>query len=101
MNRKLIFASAALGLIAVVALAAFATGMADHGRGTASPSVATVECASAPGADAGAAGAGSVSPPAESAGDAQPSTEIKTGCGKPEPCPGRSCEDCPHNRLLK
>lgn len=25
----------------------------------------------------------------------------KTGCGKPFPCPGRSCEDCPNNRLLK
>jgi len=26
---------------------------------------------------------------------------IKTGCGKATPCLGRSCEDCPLNRLLK
>ena len=43
--------------------------------------------------------------PLGSAGD-QPTgsaTEgvIKTGCGRATPCPGRSCEDCPLNRLLK
>ena len=25
----------------------------------------------------------------------------KTGCGKPVPCPNRSCEDCPNNVRLK
>ena len=43
--------------------------------------------------------------PLGSAGDqpTSPATEgvIKTGCGRATPCPGRSCEDCPLNRLLK
>jgi TolA-binding protein len=29
------------------------------------------------------------------------SSKVITGCGKPTPCPDRSCEDCPRNIYLR
>lgn len=39
-------------------------------------------------------------PATEPATAAEPE-RVVTGCGKPTPCPDRSCEDCPRNIYLR
>jgi len=52
-------------------------------------------------ATSGSSAFDTTAPPAESETASPDGPVVKTGCGKPTPCPNRSCEDCPFNRYLK
>jgi len=95
-------AIALASLLAFAAVAAFNSGAPDrpettHAVSAADPADFEAQ-ASAPLADFPAK---ADSAPAQQ--EAQPATRapVKTGCGKPVPCPGRSCEDCPNNIYLR
>ena len=100
MNRKLILGLVVFGLISGSALMLLGCGATAQGREVAAPGVAAVETEASP---IGLAAPAHTDPPAPSdgaAGSENQTEKPKTGCGRPEPCPGRSCEGCPHNRLL-
>jgi len=100
MNRKLMLGLVVFGLISGAALMLVGCGAAEQGREVAAPGVAAAEMEAVPISVAAPANADPPAPSEEAAGSDNQTAKPKTGCGKPEPCPGRSCEDCPYNRLL-
>jgi hypothetical protein len=99
MKRRLVLLAAALGLLLSFAAAATwmssATQDAGYHAGAAAAAAAPTEVREAPPAPASTAV--EVTPGEQS----QEDTAVKTGCGKPTPCPDRDCADCPSNRYLK
>ena len=88
-NRSAPLALALCALLVFAGIAYMRAESADRSR-----PAAAVEAADAPAAAEAAPAGDSQTPGAE--GQA-----VKTGCGKPVPCPNRSCEDCPSNVRLK
>jgi hypothetical protein len=100
MNRKLMLGLVVFGLISGAALMLLGCGAGEQGRGITAPGVAAAEMEAVPISVAAPANAEPPAPSEGVAGSENQTEKPKTGCGRPEPCPGRSCEDCPHNRLL-
>ena len=100
MNSKLIRGLVVFALISGAALMLLGCGAAEQGREVAAPGVAAAEMEAAPIGVAAPANADPLTPCEGAARGEDRTAKPKTGCGRPEPCPGRSCEDCPHNRLL-
>jgi len=101
MNRKLMLGLVVFGLISGAALMLLGCGATENGRDIAASGVAAAEMQTAPISVAAPADADPPALSGEATVGENQTAQPKTGCGKAEPCPGRSCEDCPHNRLLK
>ena len=92
--------------IALASLAAFGVLGAINGGSTPSQQpAAAAPAVSAESAAPDSAPTGTAPAPAaqaeEAAGNPGAAATPVTGCGKPVPCPGRDCADCPHNIYLK
>ena len=103
MRRLILPLAISLGIVLAVSAGAFLRTDQPESPGQAPPLYTTAGSGSAPLETQ--APPTTTAEPLGRAGDQPtgPATEgaIKTGCGKATPCPGRSCEDCPLNRLLK
>jgi hypothetical protein len=103
MKRRFAPLIISLGLLVVFSAAAYLrAGPTPHDQATGPPSArgaAVLEDQAPTPAAVGTQPAAENAEPG--AADSADQAVVKTGCGKPEPCPGRSCEDCPNNVLLR